>query len=201
MPPQEPLPEGEIQARDLEWMRRVQAGDTEAFRALIQEYQGRVAAGIARMTGSGTDPEEVAHEVFVRVWRSAHRYRPSAKLTTWLFTIARNLVLNEIRYKTRHPTVSRDAQATGPTALSEEPVENAARRPDAVLLDAELQMAIDAALQTLPENQRTAVVLRRYEDLSYEEIALVLEVSVSSVKSLLFRARTTLREALREYLE
>ena len=201
MPPQEPLPEGEIQARDLEWMRRVQAGDTEAFRALIQEYQGRVAAGIARMTGSGTDPEEVAHEVFVRVWRSAHRYRPSAKLTTWLFTIARNLVLNEIRYKTRHPTVSRDAQATGPTALSEEPVENAARRPDAVLLDAELQMAIDAALQTPPENQRTAVVLRRYEDLSYEEIALVLEVSVSSVKSLLFRARTTLREALREYLE
>jgi RNA polymerase sigma-70 factor (ECF subfamily) len=182
-------------------MRLIQAGDTGAFRALIEEYKGRVAAAIARMAGSSLDPEELAHEVFVRVWKSAHRYEPSARLSTWLFAIARNLVLNEIRYKTRHPAVSRDALLEEGHPEAEGPAAGAARQPDAALLEAELHEAIDRALQTLPENQRTAIILRRYEGVSYEEIAAILEVSVSSVKSLLFRARTTLREALAEYLD
>jgi RNA polymerase sigma-70 factor (ECF subfamily) len=182
-------------------MRGIQAGDTEAFRALIQEYQGRVAASIARLAGPGLDPEEFAHEVFVRVWKSAHRYEPSARLSTWLFTIARNLVLNEIRYKTRHPAVSRDALIEEGHPEAEGPAAQSNRQPDAAMLESELHEAIDLALQTLPDNQRTAIVLRRYEGASYEEIAAVLEVSVSSVKSLLFRARTTLREALSEYLD
>lgn len=201
MPPSPPLSEGDLQARDTDWMRRIQAGDTEAFRALIQEYQGRVAATSARLAGAGVDPEEIAHEVFVRVWKSAHRYEPSARLSTWLFAIARNLVLNEIRYKTRHPAVSRDALLEDGHPEAEGPVTSAARQPDAALLEAELHAAIDRALQALPENQRAAILLRRYEDVSYEEIASILEVSVSSVKSLLFRARTTLRETLSEYLD
>lgn len=201
MPPPPPVPEGDLQARDTAWMRRIQAGDTEAFRALIEEYKGRVAATVARMTGAGVDPEELAHEVFVRVWKSAHRYEPSARLSTWLFTIARNLVLNEFRYKARHPAFSRDAMLSDGHADAEGPPAAASLQPDAALQQAELHAAIDRALQRLPENQRTAIILRRYEDVSYEEIATILEVSVSSVKSLLFRARATLREALAEHLD
>lgn len=202
MPPAEPPNEAELERlRDIAVMRRVQAGDLEALRELILTHQNRVAAAIARMAGPGHDPEELAHEVFVRVWKSAQRYEPSAKVSTWLLTIARNLVLNELRYKKRHPTVSRDVPAEEGGASEDTLLDRDAHRPDAVLLERELQEAIDRALQALPENQRTAMVLRRYEDLSYEEIAAVLEVSVPSVKSLLFRARTTLRESLREYLE
>jgi RNA polymerase sigma-70 factor (ECF subfamily) len=182
-------------------MRGIQKGDQEAFRSLIHAYKDRVAANIARMTGPGTDPEELAHEVFVRVWKSAHRYEPSARLSTWLFTIARNLVLNEVRYKTRHPTVSRDALLEENSEGTHEPFSPANARPDAALAEAELQAAIENALQRLPENQRTAILLRRFEDASYEEIAAILEVSVSSVKSLLFRGRTTLRELLSEHLD
>ena len=201
MPPRETSPDADLaQQRDLAWMRRVQSGDMDALKSLIDEHKNRVAAGVARMAGPGFDADEITHEVFVRVWKSAARYEPSARFTTWLFTIARNLVLNEIRYKTRHPTVSRDALSQDGGAM-EDCAPEAGLRPDSALLANELEEAIDRALQSLPENQRTAVVMRRYEELSYEEIAGVLEVSVSSVKSLLFRARTTLRESLRQYLE
>lgn len=186
--------------RDAEWMRRVQQGDTEAFRALICAYQNRVAAALARMAGPAYDPEELAHEVFVRVWKSAHRYEPSARLSTWLLTIARNLFLNELRYKARHPTVSMDVLLEEGHSRFEGSSGASAVHPDAALVERELQEAIDVALQKLPENQRSAMILRRYEDLSYEEISAVLGVSVGSVKSLLFRARTTLREMLAEHL-
>jgi RNA polymerase sigma-70 factor, ECF subfamily len=200
-PPADIPPEPEdTRLRDSEWMRRVQNGDIEAFRAVILAYQNRVAAALARMAGPAFDPEELAHEVFVRVWKSAHRYEPSAKLATWLLTIARNLFLNELRYRTRHPTVSMDALEEEGHSPSETPSGPSSQHPDAALIERELHQAIDAALQTLPENQRTAIVLRRYEDLSYEEIAAVLGVTVGSVKSLLFRARATLKELLAEYL-
>lgn len=186
--------------RDAEWMRRVQQGDTEAFRALILAYQNRVAAALARMAGPAFDPEELAHEVFVRVWKSAHRYEPSAKLSTWLLTIARNLFLNELRYRTRHPTVSMDGLHEEGNPRFAPTSGSVASHPDEALVERELQEAIDVALQKLPENQRTAMILRRYEDLSYEEISAVLGVSVGSVKSLLFRARATLRDLLAEHL-
>ena len=200
--PSPPSPEADPERlRDLAWMRGVQNGDAEALRSLIHEYQHRVAAAIARMAGSSCDPEEIAHEVFVRVWRFAHRYQPSAKLSSWLFTIARNLVLNDIRYRQRHPNVSRDIVAEDGHAPDDLTPDTAARQPDAVLLESELQQALDDALQRLPENQRTALILRRYEGLSYDEIAAVLETSVPAVKSLLFRARSALREFLKDYLE
>jgi RNA polymerase sigma-70 factor (ECF subfamily) len=200
-PPAEIQPELEdTRLRDAEWMRRVQKGDTEAFRCLILAYQTRIAAALARMAGPAFDPEELAHEVFVRVWKSAHRYEPSARLSTWLLTIARNLFLNELRYRTRHPTVSMDASEEEGNPHFDSPSGPAALHPDAALIERELLEAIDIALQKLPENQRTAIVLRRYEDLSYEEIAVILGVSVGSVKSLLFRARTTLRELLADHL-
>jgi len=197
----QPSPEGDPERlRDLAWMKGIQNGDQEAFRELILEYQSRVAGVIARMAGSSSDAEELTHEVFVRVWRSAHRYQPSAKLSTWLLTIARNLVLNEIRYRQRHPTISRDIVREDGQYPEDSTPDTASVPPDAALLERELQQAIDDALQQLPENQRTALVLQRFEALSYEEIATLLDVSVPAVKSLLFRARTTLRELLKDYL-
>ncbi len=197
----QPSPEGDPERlRDLAWMQGIQNGDQEAFRELILEYQSRVAGVIARMAGSSSDAEELTHEVFVRVWRSAHRYQPSAKLSTWLLTIARNLVLNEIRYRQRHPTISRDIVREDGQYPEDATPDTASVPPDAALLESELQQAIDDALQQLPENQRTALVLQRFEALSYEEIATLLDVSVPAVKSLLFRARTTLRELLKDYL-
>lgn len=187
--------------RDLEWMRRVQNGDLEAFRLLVETHQNRVAGMIARMVGSQFDHSELAHEVFVKVWKSASRYQPSARFTTWLMTVTRNLVLNEFRFRNRHSTLSIHETSEGETAASFDPADRSALTPDAALEEVELQNAIERAIASLPEAQRTAIHLRRFEGLSYEEIAAILETSVSSVKSLLFRARTDLRESLREYLE
>jgi RNA polymerase sigma-70 factor (ECF subfamily) len=149
------------------------------------------------MLGNASESEDIAQQVFLRIWRNAKRYRPDAKFTTYLFTITRNLVFNESRRKSRKKEVSSDEREENSNCLVEASPD---RQPDAELLQAELQQAVDAAIASLPETQRMAVVLRRYEQLSYEEIAETLELSVSAVKSLLFRARTTLRESLSDYL-
>ncbi|MDQ6913590.1 MAG: sigma-70 family RNA polymerase sigma factor, partial [Verrucomicrobiota bacterium] len=136
-------------------------------------------------------------QVFVRVWKSARRYVPRAKFTTWLLKITRNLVFNEMRRRKRHRTMPLQSEVESPEMQLKD---DRGQTPDASLLESELQKAIEAAIAQLPETQRMAVVLRRYEELSYEQIAEVLEQSVPAVKSLLFRARTELRERLRVYL-
>jgi RNA polymerase sigma-70 factor (ECF subfamily) len=182
-------------------MRLVQSGDTDALREIVETHQQRVASMALRVGGPTIDVDDVAHQTFIRVWKFAHRYEPTARFTSWLLTITRNIVLNEIRYRSRHPTVSLDAQTDPDRPPDAGPPDPASNRPDQALLQSELQVAIDEALQKLPENQRTALVLRTYEDLPYEEIAAILETSVGSVKSLLFRARTSMRELLNTYLE
>jgi len=132
------------------------------------------------------------------VWKSAGRYVARAKFTTWLLKITRNLVFNEMRRAKRHPHMPVQIE---PEAEEIPLKDEAATSPDAALLQSELQQAIENAITLLPETQRMALVLRRYEELSYEEIANVLDLSVPAVKSLLFRARTELRERLRNYLE
>ena len=181
-------------------MLRVRDGDDEAFRELVELHQSLVIGTCARMLGNLEDAHDVAQQVFLRVWKAAARYEPSARFTTWLFTILRNLVFNETRRRTRKPVVSLD-EPVGDDSAPREWEDAAARPASDALIHRELEAAVDAAIQSLPENQRLAVVLRRYEDLSYEEIAEVLKTSVSSVKSLLFRARGTLREALRPFIE
>ncbi len=181
---------------DVQLMLRVQAGDMEAFATLIERHQNRVIGTVARMLGEYSEAEDLAQQVFLRIWKSSGRYQARAKFTTWLYTITRNLVFNESRRRKRHPGESMDAQESDRHQYADTP----SARPDAQLLEGELQHAIQAAIASLPEQQRMAVILRRYEDLSYEEIAETLSTSVSSVKSLLFRARTTLREQLGNYL-
>ena len=179
-------------------MRLVAAGDTSAFEQLIERHQALVAGTVARMLGSNADVEDIAQQVFIRVWKSAGRYVARAKFTTWLLKITRNLVFNEMRRVKRHPHLPAQIEPEGDEIpLKDEQMTS----PDATLLQNELQKAIETAISLLPDTQRMALVLRRYEELSYEEIADVLELSVPAVKSLLFRARTELRERLKSYLE
>lgn len=184
-------------ALDYALMEQIGKGDHQAFRQLIERHQDAVVGTVAKMLGNLHDAEDISQQVFLRIWRNAKRYRPDAKFTTYLFTITRNLVFNETRRRGRKKEVSADEREENPHHQIEDRPE---RRPDAELLQSELQRAVDAAISSLPEAQRMAVVLRRYEQLPYEEISCVLNLSLPAVKSLLFRARTTLRETLAGYL-
>jgi RNA polymerase sigma-70 factor, ECF subfamily len=187
----------EEDAEDVRLMRLVARGDTSAFEKVIERHQALVAGTAARMLGSNSDVEDIAQQVFIRVWKSARRYVPRAKFTTWLLKITRNLVFNELRRAKRRAQVPLQPDpGTEEIPLKDET--NPA--PDASLLENELQRAIEEAIMQLPESQRMALVLRRYEQLSYEEIAEVLDLSVPAVKSVLFRARTELRSRLNKYL-
>jgi RNA polymerase sigma-70 factor (ECF subfamily) len=177
---------------EIEWMRRIREGDMESFRLLVEAHQARVVGTITKMLGSEMEAEDLAQQVFIRVWRSAPRYKPTAKFTTWLFRITRNLVFNEMRRRRHFVDHTEDIS---------EPVDRKERGPDQVLLEEELQTAIQDAISKLPEAQRLAIVLRRYEELPYEEIAKVMGTTVPAVKSILFRARAELRERLAKYLE
>ncbi len=184
--------------RDIALMERVAGGDRQAFEELLHRHQHAVVGTVAKMLGNPSDCEDIAQQVFLRVWKSAPRYKPSAKFTTWLFTITRNMVFNEMRRRQRRPAVSleeREEQLLSFHAASEDP------SPDDSALHSELEQAVDAAIHRLPEKQRMAVVLRRYQELPYEEIAEVLQLTVPAVKSVLFRARAQLKEDLRQYLD
>jgi RNA polymerase sigma-70 factor (ECF subfamily) len=194
-----PLAEPDAAAQDLVWMARIKEGDTEALRELIEAHQHRIIGTVAKMLGDDSDAEDIAQQVFIRVWKSAARYEPTAKFTTWLFKITRNLVFNELRRRKRHPAQSLDAPRDDDRPL--QMPDTGVKAPDTSLLDDEMQAAIQRAIDELPETQRMAVVLRRYDDISYEEIGEILDLSVPAVKSVLFRARTELREKLKKYLD
>ena len=187
-------------AQDLAWMQRVKQGDTEALRELIEAHQHRVVGAVAKMLGDESDADDIAQQVFIRVWKSAPRYEPTAKFTTWLFKITRNLVFNELRRRKRHPTQSLDGTANTDDRPLQAP-DLRSKAPDSALLNDEMQAAIQRAIEQLPEVQRMAIILRRYDEFSYEEIGEVLGLSVPAVKSVIFRARTDLREKLRRYLD
>ncbi|MDG2123561.1 MAG: sigma-70 family RNA polymerase sigma factor [Verrucomicrobiales bacterium] len=183
---------------DVVLMTHISAGDAKAFEILVERHQHAVVGTVAKMLGSPNDAEDIAQQVFLRVWKSAPRYKPTAKFTTWLFTITRNLVFNECRRRYRHHEVSMDEREDD---HHQQTADESQVRPDDITLQAELQDAIDAAINALPEKQRLALVLRRYEDLPYEEIGKILNLSLPAVKSILFRARSQLKELLKPYLE
>lgn len=193
-----PAGEAENDAEDVRLMGLVAHGDDKALERLIERHQALVLGTIARMLGSNSDVEDLAQQVFLRVWRSAGRYVPRAKFTTWLLKITRNLVFNELRRTKRHIHVPMQTEAQG----DELPIKDeAVQSPAESLLEHELRRAIEEAIIELPATQRMALVLRRYEGRSYEEIGEILELSVPAVKSVLFRARTELRARLTNYLK
>lgn len=189
----EPNPDAE----DVRLMTLAAGGDMVAFEQIVERHQTLVAGTIGHMLGDNSDVEDLAQQVFLRLWKSAKRYTPRAKFTTFLLTITRNLVFNELRRRKRHGTVPLQMEPDGEEMQLKD---EQGSTPAASMLEHELQAAVESAIAELPETQRMALVLRRYQDLSYDEIAVVLKQSVPAVKSLLFRARTELRERLRGYL-
>ncbi len=188
-------PDNEI---DVALMLRVKAGDEEALRELIERHQRAVIGVIYRAIGDAWEAEDIAQRVFIQVFRSARRYKPTAKFTTWLYTITHNAIRNEYRRRSRHAAESFEA-LTQPSETGEPGAQLADSRvmdPSQQVVERELQAKIQTAIQLLPEAQRTAVILCRFEGLPYEEIAEVLDCTVSAVKSLLHRARETLKEKL-----
>lgn len=188
---------------DADLMLRTQAGDLDAFGVLVDKYKGPVLNMATRMLLDPTEAEDLAQNVFVQVYKSAGRYRPASKFSTWLFTIARNLCLNEIRRRGRHPSQSLE-KLTNPQesegSMEAQLADPSATFPTEALLQSELTRKVSEAMAELPENQRTALTLWQQEELSYEEIAEILQVSVSAVKSLIHRARETLKARIKPYL-
>ena len=181
---------------DVELMRLAGGGDERAFEDLVERHQNLVIGTVAKMLGGVEGAEDIAQQVFVRVWQSAPRYRPEAKFTTWLLTIVRNLVFNESRRRRRgffQPFENDDGSVPDFR-------DTTSRDAAAQLEERELGEAVDAAIATLPEAQRLAIILRRFEGMPYEDIAGVLKISVPAVKSLLFRAREELRQRLKGFL-
>lgn len=189
-------PPGEASDDDL--MLLVGAGDERAFAEIIGRYEGLVRGTIHKMGWRNHDMEDLAQEVFLRVWKAASKYSAGGKFVTWLLTITRHVVFNEARSRSRASLSSMDAETVSPevAALSQPGY----ARPDAEANASDLQKAVDAALAALPANQALALTLHRYEGRSHEEIAEVLGTSVPSVKSLIFRARENLRNALAPWL-
>lgn len=164
-------------------MRRIADGDERAFRALSDRFIGPISGFATRLLGNPTEGEDVAQETFLRVWKHAPRYSPDAAVSTWIYRIARNLCLDRLRR--RRPQSDRISQLDGGAA------------PHDLLADKQLSEAVQTALQALPERQQTALTLTHYQGLSQAEAALVLEVSVEALESLLARARRSLRKRLK----
>ncbi|MCH7985836.1 MAG: sigma-70 family RNA polymerase sigma factor [Acidobacteria bacterium] len=188
--------EPQVAKTDEEWMLRLQAGDDHAFDHLLGKYRAPVVHFVYRLVREPALAEELAQEVFLRVFRARRSYRPRAKFTTWLFRIATNVALNALRdgRMRRWGETSIDAEDAGPqVAQLSAPGPTAEQR----LLEAERARQIRAAVESLPEKQRLAVLLHKYQDLDYAEIAPILGCSESALKSLLFRAYEALRVKLR----
>ena len=186
---------------DAEVMLRVKAGDQSAFDYLVQKYRRPLVSFMYRMARNTAAAEDLAQEVFLRVYRSRQTYEASAKFTTWLYRIATNLAVNHAR-DTRHErpevTVSLDEpdEETGTTL----DVADGTISAEEALVRRERMAAIRSKVEALPERQKLAVIMHKYQQMDYKQIADVLKLSESATKSLLFRAYQTLREQLKEFL-
>jgi RNA polymerase sigma-70 factor (ECF subfamily) len=186
---------------DVDVMLRVKTGDESAFAYLVQKYRRPMVGFMYRLCHNPSTAEELAQEVFLRVYRSRTSYEPSAKFTTWLYRIATNLAVNHAR-DTRHERPEN-------TLRLDEPDQETGNTPDLAddslsaeeqILKRERLAAIRSKVNALPERQRVAVIMHKYQQMDYREIAGVLKLSESATKSLLFRAYETLREQLKEFV-
>ena len=186
---------------DARLMADVAKGDTPAFRTIVEKYQNQVMGTVYRFTGDYYQAEDLTQEVFVRVFKAAKRYRPRARFKTWLFRIVVNLCLNYRRDRARRRTDSLDV----PLIVNGNTLPRDVRGPDGEIPEIasekrELRDVVRDAVDSLPSNQRLAVILRRFEEMSYREIAETMDVSVGAVESLLFRARRNLKTKLAPYV-
>ncbi|MGD0016660.1 MAG: sigma-70 family RNA polymerase sigma factor [Verrucomicrobiia bacterium] len=171
-------------------IEQARAGDEVAFEELMRHYKRPVLNFVYRLLGNAADADDVAQEVFVRVYQNLRDYSPRKRFSTWLFALARNAAIDRLRWRERHPTTPLDSvpDPPMPTGVAEEVNAH------------EIGAQIAAAVGSLPEDQRTALVLAEYQGLSYAEIAEIMRCSEKSVESRLYRAKQTLREKLRHFL-
>jgi RNA polymerase sigma-70 factor, ECF subfamily len=187
---------------DIRLMLRVRDDDSTAFTDLVERFQHRLVAVMNHVVGNTDEAEDLAQEVFLRVYRIRKKYTPKAKFSTWIFTIANNLALNTLRDRKRRPVLPLEVHDSGP--LGARPTEAAAASRDVPpthnLQQQELARVIRVALDDLNERQRVAIVLNKFEDMNYADIADVMGLTTKAVKSLLSRARAKLRETLQGYI-
>ena len=187
-------------ARDRADMKRLQSGHEAALNDLMERHATPVFHFLCRMVGNEDDANDLAQETFVRVFKSAKSFRANEKFSTWLFTIAANLARNHFRWRSRHPNVSLDAenaeteQTLGSTLPANSPT------PKEAALAGERAAAVRAAVKNLPEDLRVAIVLCEWEERSLAAAAAILETTPKAVESRLYRARSLLRERLKNWL-
>jgi RNA polymerase sigma-70 factor (ECF subfamily) len=188
---------------DTRLMLGVRDDEAGAFEELVARYQSRLVGIMQHLVGSAEEAEDLAQEVFLRVYRTRKKYRARCKFSTWLFTIANNLALNALRSRKRKPVVplnTRDSGPLGPRPAEQLLQADSGGQPVKRVQRNELALIIRQALDGLNERQRLAVVLNKFEELSHAEIAEVMGLTPKAVKSLLCRARTNLRLALQDYV-
>lgn len=177
---------------DAACMSQLAAGDASALQTIMQRYRHRVLSVAYRHMGNWADAEDMTQEAFVRLWQSADRYEPNAKLMTYLYRITANLCLDARRRRARRPQTEWDDQMNTPSPSPD---------PGQVLEGGEVADRIARAVADLPERQRLAVIFLRYEGLNYRQIADTMDLSVSAADSLIARAMANLRKALADLLE
>ena len=198
--------EAQLEARDPDVRLMLQVRDDVpgAFEVLVGRYQHRLVGVLAHLVGRADEAEDLTQEVFLRIYRARKGYKPKAKFSTWLFTVANNLALNHLRGKGRNPTLPAGGEATSTTGTFGGLANRAVARDataSAQMRQAELADVVREALDVLGDDQKLAVLLNKFEDMSYADIAAVMGRSEPAVKSLLARARTHLRERLEPYLK
>jgi RNA polymerase sigma-70 factor, ECF subfamily len=189
---------------DVRLMLEVRDDNAAAFEELVLRYQDRLLTILRHLVGDADQAEDLAQEIFLRVYRSRKTYEPSAKFATWFFTIANNVVLNAQRSRSRrheHTISPRESGPLGARPLDVLLTVSSGQMPSRLLDKAEMRDMVRLALESIPERQRMAVLLCKFEGLSYADIATTLDLTPQAVKSLLSRARINLRQILQPYFE
>ena len=177
-------------------MRRLTAGEEGALDALMERHAGRIFEFLFRMLGDQDEASDLAQETFLRLFRASGSFRFGHRFTTWLYTIAANLARNHLRWRSRHPKVSLDAESPATGQSLSDVLPSNAPSPGQAAESMELHAAVRAAVAALPADMREAMVLCEWEELSMVEAAAILGATPKAVENRLYRARRLLREQL-----
>jgi len=194
----------ELHDPDVRLMLQVRAGDAAAFTELVERYRNRLLTVLEHLVGNHEQAEDLAQEVFLRVFKASHRYEPGAKFSTWLFTIANNVASNALRSRSRRREVGvpeGNGSDSSPMQLDQLAKAASGFMPTRALDKAEQAQMVRQAVASLSERQRMALLLAKFEGMSYQDIAQTMDLSVQAIKSLLSRARVNLKEILSPYVE
>jgi RNA polymerase sigma-70 factor (ECF subfamily) len=181
---------------EAEIIQKLQEGDEKAFRQLVEKYQQLVVNTCFGLLHNTEDAEDIAQDVFIEVFRSIHKFRADSKISTWLYRIAVNRSLNFIRDNKRRKWFWSVDETNAPDTKEAYKISGETGSPDSDLENSQRTELLHAAIDSLPKNQRVAFTLNKYEDLSYKEISEVMQISLSSVESLIHRAKKNLQKKL-----